>query len=70
MFVLKSKSRYVIAAPRIRQNEGMLMGVNKDEAIRFGTADMAREWLNAIRCKQIDQGFKRHELASATVVVA
>lgn len=70
MFVLKSKSRYVIAAPRIRQNEGMLMGTSKDDAIRFDTADLAREWINVIRCRQIDQGFKRHELASATVVVA
>ena len=70
MFVLKSKSRYVIAAPRIRQNEGMLMGTSKDDAIRFDTADLAREWISAIRCRQIDQGFKRHELASATVVAA
>ena len=68
MFILKNKSHYIIAAPRIRRSEGCLTGSNKSDAIKFDTAEQARAWLNAIRDRQIGQGFKRHELARASVV--
>jgi hypothetical protein len=68
MFILKNKTSYIIAAPRIRRSEGCLTGPNKSDAIKFDTAEQAREWINAIRDRQIGQGFKRHELARATVV--
>jgi hypothetical protein len=68
MFILKSKASYIIAAPRIRRSEGCLTGSNKSDAIKFDTAEQARAWINAIRDRQIGQGFKRHELARASVV--
>ena len=68
MFILKSKTSYIIAAPRIRRNEGCLTGPNKADAIKFDTAEQAKDWINTIRDRQIGQGFKRHELARASVV--
>lgn len=59
MFVLKCRNNtraYIVAAPRYRlpRFEGCLYTENKSSALKFETAEKAREWISNVRQKQAD----------------
>ena len=68
MYILKSNGYYVVAGPRVRRSEGMLTSEHRCKAKTFESKEIALAWLDTIKCRQVKQGFKRHELARATVV--
>ena len=59
MFVLKCRHdtrAYIVSAPRYRRPrfEGCLYTENKSSALKFETAEQAREWIADVRQKQAD----------------